>query len=200
MADKTPHDFEPCLLVAMPQMQDPNFSQTVSLLSEFNEKGAVSLILNRPLQISLYDVLSPDFRKQFELDPKVAKTLKKNPVYWGGPVDIQQGLILHTCPDFQEDSVPVQDDVFITGSIHILKELLKRKANGESDLFFRFLLGYAGWEAQQLEQEMSESCWLTAKLEKYVFQTKPDDLWKEVVKNMGVEISQLTSVSQENFH
>lgn len=200
MSGKIVQEFEPCLLVAMPQMLDPNFNQTVSLLSEFNEKGAVALILNRPLQISLFDVLSPEFQKQFSLDPKIAKTLKKHPVFWGGPVDIQQGLILHNCSDLQEDSVAVQDDVFITGSINILKELLKRKADGDENLFFRFLLGYAGWEAQQLEQEISESCWLTAKIEKYAFEAKPDDLWKKVVKNLGVELSQLTSVSQENFH
>lgn len=185
----------------MPQMQDPNFSQTVSILSEFNEKGAVALILNRPLQITLHDVLSPDFRKQFDLEPDVSKTVKKCPVYWGGPVDVQQGLILHNCEEFADESVLIQPGLFITGSIRILTELLKRQAaNEDSDTFFRFLLGYAGWGAKQLEQEMSDSGWMTCAIEKFVFETKPDLLWAKAVQHLGVDISQLTSISQQNFH
>lgn len=194
------HEFDPCLLISMPQMQDPNFTQTVSVLSEFNENGAVALILNRPLQISLYDVLSPDFRKQFDIDPKMKQALKKNKVYWGGPIDLQQGLILHTCKDFQQDSVAIHDEIFITGSINVLKDLLKKKSLEDPTIFFRFMLGYAGWEAQQLEHEMSESCWITSKLETSIFGYAPDKLWNQVVKNLGVEVSQLTSVHQENFH
>lgn len=181
-------------------MQDPNFSQTVSILSEFNEKGAVALILNRPLQITLYDVLSPDFRKQFELEPKISKTVKECPVYWGGPVDVQQGLILHQCEEFEEESVMVNSNLFITGSIHVLTQLLKRKASTEPDIFFRFLLGYAGWGSQQLEQEMADSCWMTCEIEKFIFESKPDVLWAQALQNLGVDLSQLTSISQQNFH
>ena len=184
----------------MPQMLDPNFNQTVSLLSEFNDKGAVALILNRPLQISLYDVLSNDFRKQFDLDPKVSKTLKKSPVFWGGPVDVQQGLILHNSAEFEKESVFIHDKLYITGSINVLKDLLKKKSYEEGEIFFRFMLGYAGWEAQQLEQEMAESQWITSQIEPSIFDSKPEDMWKKVVKNLGVELSQLTSVHQENFH
>lgn len=197
---KPMHNFDPCLLIAMPQMQDPNFSQTVSILSEFNDKGAVALILNRPLQITLYDVLSPDFRKQFDLDGKMSKTVKECPVYWGGPVDVQQGLILHRCTEFEEESVMVKPDLFITGSIHVLTELLKRKSNGDSETFFKFLLGYAGWGAQQLEQEMADSCWVTSEIEKFIFEPKPDLMWAQALQSLGVDISQLTSISQQNFH
>lgn len=184
----------------MPQMQDPNFLQTVSLLSEFNNNGAVALILNRPLQITLHDVLSPDFKKQFDLDPLVAKSVRETAVFWGGPVDVQQGLILHTCSDFEEESVQIQPNLFITGSIFVLKELLKQKASGRQDVFFRFLLGYAGWGAQQLEQEMADSCWMTSSIEKFIFESKPELMWAQSLQNLGVDISQLTSVQQENFH
>ncbi len=184
----------------MPQMLDPNFNQTVSLLSEFNSKGAIALILNRPLQISLNEVLSPDFKKQFNLDPQIAKTVRDTTVYWGGPMDVQQGLILHTSEDFEEESVLIQPGLYITGSIHVLKELLKQKASGKQDVMFRFLLGYAGWGAAQLEQEMSESCWMTSKIENFIFESKPNLMWAQAVQNLGVDISQLTSVTQENFH
>lgn len=197
---KDKHIFEPCFLIAMPQMNDPNFSQTVSLLSEFNEEGAVALILNRPLQISLYDVISPEFRKHFELEPKTIKTLKQNKVYWGGPVDIQQGLIIHDSKEFESDSVAVADDLYITGSINILKDLIKRQTFEDSDTFFRFILGYAGWGSQQLEQEMSDSCWVTLPIGRPMFECEPESMWKQAVKNLGVELSQLTSVIQERFH
>lgn len=197
---KAKHQFDPCLLISMPQMQDPNFLQTVSVLSEFNENGAVALIINRPLKITLYDVLSPDFRKQFDVDSKMKKTLRSNPVFWGGPIDLQQGLILHTCKDYKNESVTIHDTMFITGSITILKELLKRKTLEDEDVHFRFMLGYAGWEAQQLEHEMSESSWITSKLDPSILQTKPEDLWVDSVKKLGVEVSQLTSVHQEQFH
>lgn len=184
----------------MPQMLDPNFNQTVSLLSEFNSKGAVALVLNRPLQISLHEVLSPDFKKQFDLDPSIARIVRDTKVYWGGPVDVQQGLILHTDTQFEEESVLIQDKLYITGSIHVLKELLKQKASGKQDVTFRFLLGYAGWGAQQLEQEMTESLWMTSNIEKFIFESKPDVMWAQAVQNLGIDISQLTSVTQENFH
>jgi putative transcriptional regulator len=197
---KEKHIFEPCLMISMPQMQDPNFLQTVSLLSEFNNSGAVALILNRPLQITLHDVLSPDFRKQFDLDPTIAKAVRDTPVYWGGPVDVQQGLILHTSNDFEEESVQIQPNLFITGSIFVLKELLKQKASGKQDINFRFLLGYAGWAAHQLEQEMADSCWMTSNIEKFIFETKPDLMWAQSLQNLGVDISQLASVQQEDYH
>ena len=193
-------NFSPCLLVSMPQMQDPNFTKTVSLLSEFSDRGAVALILNRPLQISIHDVLAPDFRKQLEVDTRVEKALKEIPVYWGGPVDVRQGLIIHNCEDLKENSVSIGNGIYITGSIKILLDLLKRSVLDDSDIFFRFLLGYAGWDSQQLEQEMSESCWITTEIQPFVFETEPDDLWKKVVKSLGVEISQLASVSQDRFH
>lgn len=194
------HDFDPCLLISMPQMQDPNFNQTVSLLSEFNQKGAVALILNRPLQINLHDVLSPDFKKQFDLDPSIARSIRDTPVFWGGPVDVQQGLILHTCTQFEEESVMIQPNLYITGSIYVLKELLKLKTSGKQDIHFRFLLGYAGWGSQQLEQEIADSSWMTCGIEKFIFEVRPDLMWAHAVQNLGVDISQLTSVHQENFH
>jgi putative transcriptional regulator len=184
----------------MPQMMDPNFSQTVSILSEFNESGAVALIINRPLQITLRDVLAADFRKQLELDANVAAILKKQFVYWGGPVDIQQGLILHNSAELADSSVEISNNLYITGSIHVLKDLLKRKADGDTECFFRFFLGYSGWESHQLEREMSESCWITSKIESFVFELPADEIWKKVVKSLGVELSQLTSVNQEKFH
>jgi len=200
MPKKPKSNFDPCLLISMPQMQDPNFNQTVSLLSEFNNNGAVALILNRPLQINLHDVLSPDFKKQFDLDPLIAKATRNTTVFWGGPVDVQQGLILHTSEEFEEESVMIQPNLYITGSIYVLKELLKQTTSGKQDAFFRFLLGYAGWGSQQLEQEMAESCWMTSNIEKFIFESKPEVMWAQALQNLGVDLSQLTSVSQENFH
>jgi putative transcriptional regulator len=200
MPKKPKHQFDPCLLISMPQMQDPNFNQTVSLLSEFNSKGAVALILNRPLEIKLRDVLSPDFKKQFELDPDIAIAIRETPVYWGGPVDVQQGLILHNCTEYEEESVEIQPNLFITGSIQVLKNLLKMKFTGDHNVNFRFLLGYAGWGANQLEQEMADSCWMTSDIQKFIFESKPDVMWAQAVQNLGVDISQLTSVIQEDFH
>lgn len=200
MPKKQKHHFDPCLLISMPQMLDPNFNQTVSLLSEFNSKGAVALILNRQLEIKLRDVLSPDFRKQFDLDPDIAKAVRETPVFWGGPVDIQQGLILHNCLEYEEESVEIQPNLYITGSIHVLKNLLKLQTTGKQNLNFRFLLGYAGWGAHQLEQEMADSCWMTSDIQKFIFDSKPDLMWAQAVQNLGVDISQLTSVSQEDFH
>ncbi len=197
---KKKHVFEPCLLIAMPQMQDPNFSQTVSILSEFNESGAVALILNRPLQITLHDVLTPEFRKDFEIEPKTVKTLKESKVYWGGPVDIQQGLIIHDSAEFEEDSVEIQENIFITGSISILKDLVLRKTFEDPSTFFRFTLGYAGWESHQLEQEMSESCWLTSTIQRSMFESKPETMWEKAVKGLGVDVTQLRSVTQDQYH
>mgnify|MGYP002079252756 CR=1 FL=1 len=200
MPKKTKHHFDPCLLISMPQMQDPNFNQTVSLLSEFNSKGAVALILNRQLEIKLLDVLSPDFKKQFDLDPDISRAIRETPVYWGGPVDVQQGLILHNCTDYEDESVEIQPNLYITGSIHVLKNLLKMKFTNEPHINFRFLLGYAGWGANQLEQEMAESCWMTSDIQKFIFESKPEVMWAQAVQNLGIDISQLASVTQEEYH
>ncbi|MEZ4704542.1 MAG: YqgE/AlgH family protein [Bdellovibrionota bacterium] len=186
-------EFLSCYLISMPQMEDPRFSQTVSLLFQFDLQGAMALVLNKETQITL--------GQAFEGDPLSDHFSKRN-LYWGGPVDNQQLFILHDAPDLSE-GIQLSEELFLSSSVETLKELDQRSSKGYSH--FRLYSGYAGWGKGQLEEEISQSSWLTAPLETHsLFDGSSQTLWKDVIKASGIELSQLSSLDMnpdgKNIH
>ncbi len=180
------------ILIAMPQLQDPNFRHTIMLLTEFTKKGAMGFVLNRPLHITKDDFVSPQGEKlTFAGDLETC---------WGGPVQNDLGFIIHEDPNAGPDSVALTDGLFLSGSMETLNQLLQSQREGSS-VRFRFFLGYAGWSPGQLEQEMSESSWLTVPLSKEIlFSQDYETLWGDSLEHLGVEVSQLTSIHQKLAH
>ncbi len=151
----TPDNLRGHLLIAMPTLDDPNFDHTVTYLLEHNSEGAFGLIVNRPFDLDIGDILS-----QLNI-PSENPELNNQPVLIGGPVQPERGFVLHRTglsSDEKWDSTARFDDgISVTTSPDILNAMAVN--TGPSDMLF--ILGYAGWDAGQLEQEISDNAWLS---------------------------------------
>lgn len=173
------------LLIAMPQMHDPNFEQTITYIVEHSDEGAMGLTLNRPVDLEIDDILE-------DLDIELKVPLgREHQVVSGGPIQPEAGFILHT-PTKQawESSVPLHDDLWLTTSRDILESI----AAGTGPERSLTALGYAGWDAGQLEQEIADNAWLStpASLE-LVFQVPFSDRWQAAANQLGVDMSLIST-------
>lgn len=174
------------LLIAMPQLQDPNFEKTVTLICEHNEEGALGLVINRPLSISIAEVLE-------QMDLNYQTTDSDEPVLMGGPVANDHGFILHKTKDKQThewaSSIDVSDQICVTSS----KDILQAMADGHGPEHKEFALGYSGWDAGQLEEELLANTWLTVPCDaRIVFDLPYAERWKAAVQLLGIDIDQLS--------
>jgi putative transcriptional regulator len=177
------------LLIAMPQLQDPNFEKTVTLICEHNEEGALGLVINRPLAISVAEVL-----EQMDLEYHTANLNES--VLMGGPVAHERGFILHKIsndPDEQSQpwssSLNVSEQVCVTTS----KDILEAISQGAGPEFKEFALGYSGWEAGQLEEELLSNAWLTVPGDlDIIFHTPYVDRWKASAQLIGLDLERLS--------
>lgn len=172
--------FSPILLIAVPQLGDPNFSHGLVLLLQHDREGAFGLVLNRPSGLNL-----GGFAESQELP--CDEGMKSHPVFQGGPVELERGWILHRDPSLGE-SQTILPDLYLSGGIETLKKLLVVGRPGS----FRFFLGYAGWGAGQLEEELKEGAWITVDAEaRYVLDTPPEQAWDRVLRDLGVDPASL---------
>ena len=166
------------LLISDPFLKDPNFKRTVVLLCEHNEtSGSFGLVINRTVAQTLDQLMN-------DLDGYTV------PVYYGGPVQLDTLHFLHQQPNEIPGGQEITKDLFWGGDFEIVLTLLKR---GLLDLDkIRFYLGYSGWGNGQLNEELKEKSWLTVKASnQLVFQKDTDLIWKEALKTMGGEYTQL---------
>lgn len=170
-------------LIAMPALDDDNFSQTVSLMCEHSDQGAVGLIINRPLQLDLATML-----EQMGIEHP---QLGSNPsVFWGGPVQPERGFVVHGAPGGWDSSLELGPELFVTTSRDVLTAI--GSGNGPRD--FLVVLGYAGWGAGQLETEILSNSWLsTAASPELLFRTEPARRWQAATRLLGVDITRLSS-------
>ncbi len=138
-------------LIAMPGMADPGFSRTLTYICEHNERGALGIVVNRPIEMTLGGLLQ-------EVDiPVVSDGLVDQPVYYGGPVQQDRGFVLHRPRGAWKSTLAVCDRLWLTTSRDILQAL----AAGAGPSQVLVSLGYAGWGAGQLEEEIGQNAWLT---------------------------------------
>jgi putative transcriptional regulator len=174
------------LLVAMPQLEDPNFSRTVMLIVEHDEGGTFGLVLNRSVDL-LASTLCASLDVKWRGDPDAN-------IQWGGPVEPNSGWLLLNEPksiDLDDPAVSQVggENLFLARSVEIL-----RCASSESPGDIRFFLGYAGWGPGQLEYEMSQGAWLVAPPNcAAVFKSSNDSMWDETVRSLGIEPASLVS-------
>lgn len=138
-------------LVAMPAMADPNFSGTVVYLAEHSPKGALGIVVNRPLEIDLGNLF-----ERISLNLKDA-SVATQPVFAGGPVQNDRGFVLHSPVGAFNSSIHVGADIALTSS----KDVLEAVAEGQGPRQLLMALGYAGWGEGQLEEELVANAWLT---------------------------------------
>jgi putative transcriptional regulator len=167
----------PSLLLAMPQMRDPNFERAVVLLCEHGEEGTMGLVVNRPTTTSVVSIVQIEDVEDANADLSV---------WVGGPVDTSRAWILSTEDPGTPERIQLKHGLFLAASTDALRRFLK--APVEEQNRYRFLLGYAGWAPGQLEGELAASAWLNAPLDpEIIFNTPPEQMWNEAIKRLGVD-------------
>jgi putative transcriptional regulator len=171
------------LLIAMPGMADPNFNSTVTLICEHNDQGALGIVINRPMEMNLGGLF-----KQLDLaGPNPA--LSNHPVLIGGPVARERGFVLHEPGPAFESTVSVSPEVQLTLS----RDVIDSMAAGDGPERSLVALGYAGWDAGQLEAEMLANTWLTVPAEpSVIFDVPFADRWSVAANIIGIDISQIS--------
>jgi putative transcriptional regulator len=171
-------------LIAMPGMDDPNFAQTVTLVCEHSAHGALGIVINRPLAMDLGDVFA-----QLGLDAAHSHVARQN-VLHGGPVQTDRGFVLHSPGASFESTLPVSEKLHLTTSRDILDAL----ASGQGPERAIVALGYAGWDAGQLEEEMARNAWLTVPVDvSLLFEVPAEDRWQAAGRLLGINLLHMSS-------
>ncbi|HET7268717.1 MAG TPA: YqgE/AlgH family protein [Oleiagrimonas sp.] len=169
-------------LIAMPGMDDPSFTHGVTLLCQHNEDGAIGLLVNRPAEFHLGDVLE-QMQIACELDD-----INRMPVLQGGPVQTERGFVLHDGARQFDASYRINPHWSVTTS----RDILAAIAVGEGPDNIVVTLGYAGWEAGQLDEEIKANAWLTVDADsRIVFDTPVEDRWSAAAGLVGIDVAQL---------
>jgi putative transcriptional regulator len=173
------------LLVAMPWFSDPNFEQSVTLICEHSHKGALGIVLNKPLPMKLAEVLA-----QMRLTPDT-EAIGERSVLRGGPVHQDRGFVLHRPGGAWDSTHRISDSIQVTTSRDVLAAIAR--GEGPADAFIA--LGYAGWEPGQLEREIKENAWLTLPMdEQLLFELPYEDRWLAAWRRLGVDVGQVSLV------
>jgi len=171
------------LLIAMPQLADPNFAQTVAIICEHTDKGALGIVLNKPLPMKLSDVLS-----QMKLEP-TSNDIAEMPVLRDGPVHTDRGFVLHRPGGQWDHTHKVSDAIQVTTSRDVLAAMAR--GEGPSDAFIA--LGYAGWESGQLERELKDNAWAAVPVDpRVVFELPFEQRWAGAWRRLGSAVERLS--------
>ena len=138
-------------LIAMPNMADPYFSKSLTYICEHNDQGALGLVVNRPIDMTLSTLL-----EQVSI-PVTQHSVQGVPVHFGGPVQVDRGFVLHRPVGSWQSTLAVNSEIGLTTS----KDILQAVGRGEGPQHMLITLGYAGWAPGQLEHELAQNAWLT---------------------------------------
>ena len=171
--------FQPTLLLSMPQLQDPNFARTVVLLCDFIPDGAFGLVLNRPTAMPASTMV--------KLDPPLVGG-NDLPLCIGGPVEPERGwILLGDMPDDAEYRT-IREGLYLSTSPALLRRVLQDRAPARA----RVLAGYAGWGPGQLDEELAQSAWLMSEVElDLVFDVPLAVMWETAIRRLGADPSAL---------
>lgn len=174
------------LLIALPALDDPNFSRSVTLICQHDKDGAMGIVVNRGSEYTLGDVL-----EQMQIEGG-DETLRSRPVLSGGPVHPERGFVLHDGGRNWDSSVAIGDGLYVTTSRDILEAMARGDGPGNATV----ALGCAGWGAGQLEHELGENSWLTAPVDiDLLFTTPLEQRWQRAAGSIGVDMALMTDYS-----
>jgi putative transcriptional regulator len=170
-------------LIAMPAMADPHFSKTLTYICEHNEQGALGLVVNRPLEMTLSKLLD---QVNIEVSAKNCALL---PVHYGGPVQIDRGFVLHEPIGTWQSTLAINSEIGLTTS----KDILEAVAAGSGPARLLITLGYAGWAPGQLEHELAQNAWLTvAARDDIIFELPSEQRLPAAMEMLGVSYASLS--------
>ena len=190
-----PVNFTNQFLIAMPGMGDGTFAGTVVYLCEHNEKGALGLVINKPIDIKLKNLFE---KVELSLD---REDLAEAPVYFGGPVQTERGFVLHERLGGEGgDGGHYNSSLQIPGGLEMTtsKDVLEALSSGAGPKKVLVTLGYSGWGAGQLEDEMSRNGWINVNAERdIIFDTPAPQRYDKALSLLGIDPRML---SQEAGH
>lgn len=171
-------------LLAMPSLADPHFQRTLTYICDHTEHGAMGIVVNRPMALTVGEIL-----QHLGMEP-ADETVAQRPVHYGGPVEPERGFVLHAPPGRWEGTMPLTDALALTTS----RDILEAIARGEGPEKSLFMLGYSGWGAGQLEDEIANNAWLTGPVDNDVlFELPAEERLTTVATRMGIDLSRLSS-------
>jgi len=174
-------------LIAMPGMVDPNFNGTLTYICDHSDQGALGVVVNRPIDLDLAMLFE-------QIGLSLPERLHKDIVYFGGPVQTERGFVLHTPPLTFSSTLVVKNAVSLTTSKDVL-EAVSQDAGPEK---FMVSLGYAGWAAGQLEEEIKQNAWLSVAADPQVlFDMAAEERLPAAMKLLGIDFA---SLSEEAGH
>jgi putative transcriptional regulator len=169
-------------LIAMPAMSDPNFSRTLTFICEHNERGALGIVVNRPIEVTLASLF-----RQVEIESPGAP-LADQPVFYGGPVQFDHGFVLHRPVGAWKSTLPV-GEIGLTTS----RDILEAMSTGQGPRQQLVALGYAGWAPGQLEDEILRNGWLTVQADlDVIFDVPPEGRYEAAMHALGVNAANLS--------
>lgn len=174
------------LLLAMPGMGDPRFERNVIYICSHNKEGAMGIVINREIM----HISFPQLLEQLDID--FTPPIPNIPIHAGGPVETGRGFVLHSADYAQDSTLIVSETIALTATVDILKAL----AVEQGPKCHLMALGYAGWGAGQLDEELKGNGWIsTGGDEEVIFHTGVEDKWPRAMARMGVDVSMLSSSS-----
>jgi len=190
MLDDSPGSLTNQFLIAMPHLDDPWFNHTVTYLWKHSAQGALGLVVNKPSSLRVAELLS---ELDIDTSPRLGDLIfHRQHVMSGGPVEKNKGFILHDAGRDWEYTLPVTSELSVSMSRDILVDI----AEGKGPENYLIALGCAGWEAGQLEQEISNNFWLTVPaLPAIIFSRDHDSKAEAAAGLLGVSMSQLSSTA-----
>ena len=173
-------------LIAMPAMADSNFVGSLTLIAEHNANGAIGVIVNRPTSMTLGELF-----EKIQI-PLASAELSGQPVYFGGPVQTDRGFVLHRPVGQWHSSLRISPEIALTSSKDVLESL---SANGEPGEVL-VTLGYAGWSAGQLEEELAQNAWLSVEADpQVIFALPPEERLSAAIALLGIDFANLSTVA-----
>ena len=159
------------VLIAEPFLEGRYFKRSIVLLAEYNDDGAVGFVLNKPINLSVDEVL-------------INITHFDGDVFVGGPVDTNRIYYIHTLPELIPQSIHIVDNLYWGGDFGVLKDLIEKKLVLPHQV--RFFAGYSGWSAGQLDEEINERSWLVSQLDvKEIMNLDNENLWGQALRQLG---------------
>lgn len=181
MSDVAFQNLKNHFLIAMPGLVDPSFAESLTLICDHTADGALGIIVNRPTSLSMGEIF-----RQVGIPDHSNKSQSGHSVYSGGPVSQERGFVLNSGEQFWESSIPIGKGIQLTTSSDILVAMAENRGPSRSLV----ALGYAGWGAGQLEEEISQNAWLTCKADPDIIFNTPHHLrLNAAASSLGVDLS-----------
>lgn len=172
-------------LIAMPSLTESSFAHSIVYVCEHNADGALGFVINQVLDIELDEIF-----EQLEL-PRTPDS-RDQTVLCGGPLQPENGFILHTSDKVYDSSIKVSDDIHLTASKNILTDMAIDNGPNKTVV----ALGYAGWSSGQLEAEIAENAWLTVPADpSIIFDIPCEQRWSSISNYLGIDLNLIHSTA-----